>query len=74
MKYTDIRSQTLQDKDTILLLEDNIRGGISSVMGDGYVNLNETKKILFNDAKNLYAPSMSQLLPYDENKFDKIIC
>ena len=34
----------------ILLLEDNIRGGISSVMGDRYVKSNENKKILYKDA------------------------
>ena len=37
LKYTDIKLQTLQDKDLILLIEDNIRAGISSVMGDRYV-------------------------------------
>ena len=36
-KYTGINLQTLQDKDMILLLENNIRGGISSVMGDRYI-------------------------------------
>ena len=36
LKYTDIKLQTLQDKDMILLIENNIRGGISSVMGDPY--------------------------------------
>ena len=34
LKYTDIKLQTLQDKDLILLLENNLRGGTSSVMGD----------------------------------------
>ena len=29
LKYTDIRSQTLQDKDMILLKENKIRGGVS---------------------------------------------
>ena len=33
-KKTGIKLQTLQDKDLILLLENKIRGGISSVMGD----------------------------------------
>ena len=28
LKYTDIKLQTLQDKDLILLIENNIRGGI----------------------------------------------
>ena len=34
LKYTGINLQTLRDKDMILLLENNIRGGISSVMAD----------------------------------------
>ena len=46
LKYTGINLQTLQDKDMILLLENNIRGGISSVMGDRYIKSNENKKIL----------------------------
>ena len=55
----------------ILLLENNIRGCISSVIGDRYVKSNESKKILYADADNLYGHSMSEPLPYDENKFDK---
>ena len=66
MKYTDIKLQTLQDKDLILLIKNNIRGGISSVMGDRYVISDENKKILYMDATNLYSHSMSQMLPYDE--------
>ena len=34
LKYTGTTLQTLQDNDLILTLENNIRGGISSVMGD----------------------------------------
>ena len=71
LKYTGIKLQTLQDKDIIFLLENNIRGGISSVMGDRYVKSDENKKILYVDANNLYGHSMSQPLPYDETKFDK---
>ena len=37
LKYTGINLQNLQDKDMILLLEKIIRGGVSSVMGDRYV-------------------------------------
>ena len=73
LKYTEINLQTLQDKDMILLLENNIRGGISSVMGDTYVISDETKKILFVDANNLYGHSMSETLPYDEFKFDNSV-
>ena len=66
LKYTDIKLQTLQDKDLILLIENNIRGGISFVMGGRYVISDENKKILYIDATNLYGHSMSQFLPYDE--------
>ena len=74
LKYTDIKLQTLQDKDSILLLENNIRGGISSVMGVRYVKSDENKKILYMDATNLYGHSMSQHLPFDETKFEKYFC
>ena len=66
LKYTDIKLQTLQDKDLILLIENNIRGGVSSVMSDRYVKSDENKKILYMDATNLYGHSVSQFLPYDE--------
>ena len=44
MKFTAIKFKTLQDKDMILLLENNIRGGISSVMGDRCIQSNEKKR------------------------------
>ena len=73
LKYTGINLQTLQDKDMILLFENNIRGGISSIMGAGYVISDDNKKILYIDANNLYGHSMSQPLPYDEIKFDNTV-
>ena len=39
LKYTGINLQTLQDKDMILLIENNIGGGISSIMGNRYGKL-----------------------------------
>ena len=66
LKYTDIKLQTLQDKDLFLLIENNIRGGISSGMGDRYVKSDENIKITYADATNLYGHSMSQFLPYGE--------
>ena len=50
----------------IMLFENNIRRGISSVMGDRYVRSDENKKILYGDANSLNGHSMSQPLPYDE--------
>ena len=70
LKNTKIKLQTLQDNDMILLLENNIRGGISSVMGDRYGKSDENKKILYQYANNLYGWAMSEYLPYDEIKFD----
>ena len=66
LKYNDIKLQTLQDKDLILIIEKNIRGGIRSVIGDRYVKSDENKKMFYIDATNLYGHSMSQLLPFDE--------
>ena len=71
LKCTGINFQTLQDKYMILLLENNIPCGISSVMGDRYDESDENKKILYIDATNIYGYSMSQTLPYDEIEFHK---
>ena len=85
LKYTGTNLQTLQDKDLILTLENNIRGGISRVMGDRYVKSDENKKILYVDATNFSGHSMLKPLPYDEiemwhghpdlyvNKLDEIL-
>ena len=54
LKNTDIKLQTFQDK-VILLIENNIRGGTSSVMGDRYVKSDEKKKIIYMEATNIYA-------------------
>ena len=58
----------------ILLIENNLQGGISSIMGNRNVKSDDNKKILYSDAINLYGHSMSQSLPYDEIKFDKNVC
>ena len=44
MKHTHIKLQTLQDKDLILTLEDIIRGGVNSIMGDRYVQSGDKKR------------------------------
>ena len=41
MKHSVLEIETLQDKHLILLLDNNVRGGISRVMGDRYVNSGE---------------------------------
>ena len=57
-----------------LSLENNIRGGVSSVMGDRCVKGDENKEIKYNDANNLYGHSMSQHLPNDDIKFERNVC
>ena len=52
LEYSDIKFQTLQDKDMILLLEKSIGGYISSVIGNRYVKSNQNKKVIFVDANN----------------------
>ena len=67
----------IKDIDMLLLIENNIRGGISGVMGPRYVTSTSPaevesgtdKKILYIDANNLYGWAMSQVLPYGEFEF-----
>ena len=73
LKYSGINLQTLQDKHMILLLENNIRGVISSVMGDKFLKSDENIKILYKDANNLYGWAMSEYLIYDEKNFENIV-
>ena len=69
LKYTGRNLQTLQNKDLFLRLEKNIRGRISSVMGDRYVK-SDDKKVLYKDATNLYGHSMCQPLAYVETEIN----
>ena len=55
----------------ILLWENNIRGGTSSVMGDRYVKSSDTKKISYKDANNIYGWGMSE--PFFMIKINLII-
>ena len=71
LKYTDTKLQKFQDKELFSTLKNNIRRGISSVMGDCYKNSDENKKILFVEVNNFYGWAVSERLRYDENKFDK---
>ena len=70
LKQTKIKLDFIKEKELLLLLENNIRGGISSVMGDRYVESSENKQILYIDANNLYGWAMSQPLPTGE--FERI--
>ena len=41
LKITNIKWDFIRDEELILLLENNIRGGLSSVMGDRYIEADE---------------------------------
>ena len=70
LKLTNIKLDYVKCKELLLLLENNIRGGISSVMGNRHVQFDENKQILYIDANNLYGWAMSQYLPTSE--FEKL--
>ena len=70
LKLPNIKLDFIKDKDLLLLLENIIRGGISSVMGDRFVESNENKQFSYIDANNLYGWAMSQYLPTSE--FEKL--
>ena len=44
MKYTNVKLQTIQNRELIWILEDIIRGGMSSVMRDRYVKSADNRK------------------------------
>ena len=62
IEKSDVILQTLHYKDMFLLLENNFRGDISSVMGDRYVVSDDNKTMKFIDADNICGHSM--VLPY----------
>ncbi len=69
LKHTGIELDYIKDPDMMFCIENNIRGGISSVMGDRYVESDDKTKILYIDATNLYGWAMSQNIPYGGFKF-----
>ena len=66
LKLTIIKLDYIKCKELLLLLKNNLRGGVSSVMGDRHVQSDENKQILYIDANNLYGWAMSQYLPTGE--------
>ena len=58
-----IKLDSIKDKELLLLLENNIRGGNSSVMGPRFIESDENTKLLYIDANNLYGWTMNEYLP-----------
>ena len=74
LTLTNIKLDFIKDRDLLLLLENNIRGGISSVMGPRYIESDENTKLLYIDANNLYGWAMSHYLPTGDFKKIKFGC
>ena len=68
LKITKIKLDFTKDKEILLILENNIHGGISSVMRPCYIESGENTKILYIDADNLYGWTMSHYLPTGDFK------
>ena len=62
LKMTGVKLDYITDDKLRLLLENNLRGGPNSCMGNRYVKKGE-RKIVYEDVNNLYGSSMSQYLP-----------
>ena len=62
-KFSNISVEYIKHTKLLLLLENNIRGGISGVMGPRCIKSDDQTKILYIDANNLYGWAMSQYLP-----------
>ena len=71
MEYTGINLQTLQDRELILLLLLNKRGGISPVLGGTHVKSAEKKPILSIYATKVYGGAVSESAPDHKIKLDK---
>ena len=78
LKMTDVKLELLNDFRMLQIIENGMRGGISSICGDRYVNvegknyitnpeINKEDKnqqwLMYLDANNLYGYAMSQKLP-----------
>ena len=73
LKITKNKLDFIKDKKLLLLLGNNIRGGISSVMGPRSIASDENTQLLYMDANNLYGWAMSQYLPTGDFKKIKFL-
>ena len=68
--YMNLDLDYMKDKQLLLPLEVNIRGGVSSIIGDRDVEWDVIKQILYVDAKRLYGmQSVKIFLPVNSKHY-----
>ena len=78
LKKTGAQIELCTDIDEILLIESNIRGGLSFISQRYACPTNENEELLYIDANNLYGAAMSEPMPVknfkwmEEAKFQQI--
>ena len=63
LRYTKAELELIKNVDLFKVFENGIRGAISGVFGDRYIESNKIIKILLIDMNNLYGLAMFQHLP-----------
>ena len=63
LKYTKIELELIKNVDLFQMFEYGIRGGISGIFGDRYIESDNNTVILHVDMNNLYGFAMLQHLP-----------
>ena len=71
LKMTGVKLDYITDDKLRLLLENNMRGGPSSCMGNRYVKRRD-RKTVYEDKNNLYGWSMCQYLPTGDFRETKV--
>ena len=63
MKNTKVELELNKNVDSFQLVKNGIRGGVSDVFGDRYIEPNNNIRILHTDMNNIYGFAMLQDLP-----------
>ena len=77
LKYTEIELELIKNVDLFQMFESGIRGGISGIFGDRYIESDNNTVIIHVDMNNLYGYAMLQHLPtgnfqiYENNSITK---
>ena len=68
-KKTKVKYELMTDINQILMVENNIRGGVSYIANRHAKPENKNEEIIYIDANNLYGFAMSQFLPHSNFRY-----